>query len=69
MTKKLSQSERQQDQTSILSKLEQVTSDTEQKVKTKLASDPQVKQTIKQCVAKTLQNYRENLKAARLLID
>ncbi len=69
MTQKLTQSERQQDQTAILSKLEQVTNDTEQKVKTKLASDPQVKRTIKQCVAKTLQNYRENLKAARLLID
>ena len=69
MNKKLTQIERQQDKTAILSKLDEQMNDTRAKVKEKLSSDMNLKNAVKQCISETLQSYRENLKAARILID
>lgn len=69
MNKKLTQIERQQDKTTILAKLDEQMNETRAKVKEKLSTDMKLKNAVKQCISETLQSYRENLKAARILID
>lgn len=68
-TKPRNINERKARQKEILSTLDANMKNIEEMSKKKLLENQQMKAAVKDCVAKTLQSYRENLKAARLLID
>lgn len=71
MNTKLIKAQRMNDRGAILPKMDEIlqNKETEKQVKDKLVTDPQVKTTVMESVVNTLQSYRENLKAARILID
>ena len=69
MNEKMNQVQREAKKTEILTTMDEKLKDVDKKIKTALENNPKMKQSVKNCVSKTLQGYRENLKVARILID
>jgi len=69
MNEKMDQVNRGVKKNEVLETLDEKLKDVDTKIKTALLGDAKMKQTVLNCVTKTLESYRENLKAARILID
>ncbi|MCR4848397.1 MAG: hypothetical protein K5920_06105 [Bacteroidales bacterium] len=69
MAEKMIKVDRENKKNEVLAALDQKITGVDVKIKEVLKNNTKMKQAVKSCVAKTLQSYRENLKAARILID
>lgn len=69
MAKELNLDDRRKVHAELAEKWEDMQNQIAESIHNSLTSDAQIKQAINKCVKQTLQNYRDSLKAARILID